>query len=98
MDALKIYTVGELTSYKRPLPELPRRIGIVTSPQAAALQDILNVLRRRYPLADVVLSPTQVQGEGAGRQVAAAIMALNALESDEAVDVIIVARGGGSIE
>lgn len=83
---------------KRPLPELPRRIGLVTSPQAAALQDILNVLRRRYPLAEVMLSPTQVQGEGAGRQVAAAIMALNALAEDEAVDVIIVARGGGSIE
>jgi exodeoxyribonuclease VII large subunit len=83
---------------KRPLPVLPRRIGLVTSPQAAALQDILNVLGRRYPLAEVVLSPTQVQGDGAARQVAAAIMALNGLEGDEAVDVIIVARGGGSIE
>jgi exodeoxyribonuclease VII large subunit len=83
---------------KRPLPPLPRRIGLVTSPQAAALQDMLNVLGRRYPLAEVVLSPTQVQGDGAARQVAAAILALNALEGDEAVDVIIVARGGGSIE
>ena len=83
---------------KRPLPEFPRRIGIVTSPQAAALQDILNVLGRRYPLAEVVLSPTQVQGDGASRQIAGAIAALNALEGDEAVDIIIVARGGGSIE
>ena len=83
---------------KRPIPVLPHRIGLVTSPQAAALQDILNVLARRYPLAEVVLSPTQVQGEGSARQVARAIAALNALEGDEAVDVIIVARGGGSIE
>src|SRR5256714_7743190 len=83
---------------KRALPEMPRRIGIVTSPQAAALQDILNVLGRRYPLADVVLSPTQVQGESAPRQIATAITALNLLEGDEAVDVIIVARGGGSLE
>jgi exodeoxyribonuclease VII large subunit len=83
---------------KRALPIFPRRIGLVTSPQAAALQDILNVLRRRYPLAEVVLAPTQVQGDGAGRQVATAISALNAAEGDEAVDVIIVARGGGSIE
>lgn len=83
---------------KRSIPALPRRIGLVTSPQAAALQDILNVLSRRYPLAEVVLSPTPVQGEGAARQIAGAIGALNALEDEEAVDVIIVARGGGSIE
>jgi exodeoxyribonuclease VII large subunit len=83
---------------KRPIPQLPNRIGIVTSPQAAALQDILNVLSRRYPLAEIILAPTQVQGEGASRQIAAAIGALNKLEADEAVDVIIVARGGGSIE
>lgn len=86
------------TDRKRPLPLLPRRIGIVTSPQAAALQDILNVLGRRYPLGEVVLSPTQVQGEGASRQIARAITALNAMEGDEAVDLMIVARGGGSIE
>ena len=83
---------------KRPLPPLPRRIGIVTSPQAAALQDILTVLSRRYPLAEVMLAPTQVQGDGASRQIASAIASLNTLEGDEAVDVIIVARGGGSIE
>lgn len=83
---------------KRPLPVLPRRIGIVTSPQAAALQDILTVLDRRYPLAEVVLAPAQVQGDGAPRQVASAIAALNLMPADESPDVIIVARGGGSIE
>ncbi len=80
---------------KRPLPPLPHRIGVVTSPTAAALRDILNVLGRRYPLAEVLLSPTQVQGEAAPMQIAAAIEALNA-RSD--VDVIIIARGGGSLE
>lgn len=83
---------------KRPLPLMPRRIGVVTSPQAAALQDILNVLARRYPIAEVLLSPAQVQGDGAARQIATAIAALNSLQDDEAVDLIIVARGGGSIE
>lgn len=83
---------------KRPIPLMPRRIGVVTSPQAAALQDILTVLGRRWPVAEVILSPTQVQGDGAARQVAGAIAALNQLEDDEAVDLIIVARGGGSIE
>ncbi|HEY0068709.1 MAG TPA: exodeoxyribonuclease VII large subunit [Chloroflexia bacterium] len=83
---------------KRPIPILPRRIGLVTSPQAAALQDILTVLGRRWPIAEVVLSPTQVQGDGAAHQVAGAIAALNQMEGDEAVDLIIVARGGGSIE
>jgi exodeoxyribonuclease VII large subunit len=80
---------------KRPLPPLPRRIGVVTSPTAAALRDILNVLGRRYPLAEVLLSPTQVQGDAAPLQIVAAIKALNALSD---VDVIIIARGGGSLE
>ncbi len=83
---------------KRELPAMPHRIGIVTSPNAAALQDILNVLGRRYPIAEVVLAPTQVQGEGAARQIAGAITALNLLDESEAVDLMIVARGGGSIE
>jgi exodeoxyribonuclease VII large subunit len=80
---------------KRPLPALPRRIGVVTSPTAAALRDILNVLGRRYPLAEVLLSPTQVQGDAAPPQIVAAIEALNERED---VDVIIIARGGGSLE
>jgi exodeoxyribonuclease VII large subunit len=80
---------------KRPLPTFPRRIGVVTSPVGAALRDILNVLRRRYPLAEVILSPTQVQGEDAPPQI---VSALGALSQVEDVDVIILARGGGSLE
>ena len=80
---------------KRPLPGFPRCIGVVTSPTAAALRDILNVLGRRYPLASVLLSPTQVQGDAAPPQIVTALDALN--ERDD-VDVIIVARGGGSLE
>ena len=80
---------------KRPLPSFPRCIGVVTSPTAAALRDILNVLGRRYPLARVLLSPTQVQGDAAPPQIVAALAALNARDD---VDVIIVARGGGSLE
>jgi exodeoxyribonuclease VII large subunit len=68
---------------------------VVTSPNAAAFQDILKVLSRRYPLAEVVLSPTLVQGSEAPPQIAAAIKLINMLEG---VDVVIVARGGGSIE
>ena len=80
---------------KRPLPALPRRIGLVTSIDGAALRDIVRVLRRRYPNAHLVISPTRVQGEGAGREVAHAIRKVARVE---AVDVIIVARGGGSLE
>jgi exodeoxyribonuclease VII large subunit len=80
---------------KRPLPRFPRRIGVVTSPIGAVFRDILNVLRRRYPLAEVVLAPTAVQGEGAPEGIVAALQALNSLGD---VDVIIVARGGGSLE
>ena len=80
---------------KRPLPPFPRRLGVVTSLTAAALKDIVNVLRRRYPLVEVVLSPTLVQGDEAPSQIVAAIEALNE-QTD--VDAIIVARGGGSLE
>jgi exodeoxyribonuclease VII large subunit len=80
---------------KRLLPRFPQRIGIVTSPTAAALRDVLNVLRRRYPLAEVLLSPTPVQGDDAPPQIVAALEALNARDD---VDVIIIARGGGSLE
>jgi exodeoxyribonuclease VII large subunit len=79
---------------KRPLPAFPRRIGVVTSPDAAALRDILNVLRRRYPLAQVILSPTPVQGELAPPQIVAALEAL----ARQPVEVIILTRGGGSLE
>ena len=80
---------------KRPLPELPQKIGIVTSASGAALQDILNTLRRRYPLAEVVLAPCAVQGEEAIPQIIASISALN---SEPGIDVLILARGGGSLE
>jgi len=83
---------------KRPLPSFPRRIGVVTSPAAAALRDILNVLSRRYPLAELLLAPTLVQGDDAPPQIVAAIEALNERADADGVDVIIVARGGGSLE
>jgi exodeoxyribonuclease VII large subunit len=82
-------------SRKRPLPALPRRIGLVTSLDGAALRDIIRVLRRRYPNAHLVISGTRVQGEGAGREIAHAI---RKVERIDAVDVIILARGGGSLE
>jgi exodeoxyribonuclease VII large subunit len=81
-------------SRKRELPALPRRIGLVTSPTGAALRDIITVLGRRYPLAEVVLAGCQVQGDGAAETIVQALYALYAQE----IDVIIVARGGGSIE
>ena len=80
---------------KRPLPALPRKIGIVTSLDGAALRDILNVLGRRHPNAHVIISPTRVQGEGAAKEIARGLRHLGHLPD---VDVIIVARGGGSIE
>jgi len=80
---------------KRPLPRFPRRIGVVTSPDAAALRDVLNVLGRRYPLAEVLLAPTLVQGKEAPPQIVAALEALNMRDD---VDVILLVRGGGSLE
>ena len=80
---------------KRPLPVFPKVVGVVTSPTGAVFHDIQNVLSRRYPLARLVLSPTQVQGEGAAANIASA---LEALDRDGGCDVIIVARGGGSLE
>jgi len=80
---------------KKPIPTLPRRIGIVTSPQAAALRDILNVLLRRHHTAGILIFPAQVQGEAASAEVSAGVRYFNKARS---VDVIIVARGGGSAE
>lgn len=80
---------------KRPLPAWPHRIGIVTSPTGAALQDMLNVLRRRYPMVEVILAPTPVQGEEAPGKITAALREINRLEQP---DLIILARGGGSLE
>jgi exodeoxyribonuclease VII large subunit len=83
---------------KRPLPFLPRRIGIVTSPQGAAVRDIITVLDRRFPGLPVLIYPAKVQGAGSAEEVAAGIDALNALAEDQEIDVLIVGRGGGSVE
>jgi exodeoxyribonuclease VII large subunit len=80
---------------KKPIPTLPRRIGIVTSPQAAALRDILNILLRRHHTAGILIFPAQVQGEAASAEVSAGVRYFNKARN---VDVIIVARGGGSAE
>ena len=82
-------------SRKRPIPKLPYKIGIVTSPTGAAIRDMINVLGRRFPYADVILYPALVQGEGAPLQICEGIRYFNAARS---VDVIIVGRGGGSME
>jgi exodeoxyribonuclease VII large subunit len=80
---------------KRPLPPFPRRIGLATSPTGAAIRDIFTVLARRWPLLQVILAPTQVQGADAPPQIVAA---LEALYRRDDLDLIIVARGGGSLE
>ncbi|MGB9429793.1 MAG: exodeoxyribonuclease VII large subunit [Gammaproteobacteria bacterium] len=81
--------------HKQPLPELPRCIGVVTSPSGAALRDILSVIRRRYALARVIVYPAPVQGEGAAQKIAAMIRTVSARAE---CDVLIVSRGGGSLE
>jgi exodeoxyribonuclease VII large subunit len=80
---------------KRPLPRLPARVGVVTSPVGAAIHDILRVIEQRAPWTTVVLSPTRVQGDGAELEIAAA---LRRLTEHGGVDVVIVGRGGGSVE
>jgi exodeoxyribonuclease VII large subunit len=80
---------------KRSLPTWPRRIGVVTSPTGAVWQDIRNVIRRRYPLVDIVLSPAAVQGEASAPSVATALQRLYRVPG---IDVVIIARGGGSLE
>ncbi len=80
---------------KRPLPRFPRRIGVVTSPDGAALRDILRVVGRRFGDVHIVLAPARVQGDGAAAELAQGVRELNALGG---VDVIIVGRGGGSLE
>jgi exodeoxyribonuclease VII large subunit len=80
---------------KRPLPRFPARIGVVTSPQAAALRDVLTTLERRMPGLGVIIYPTPVQGEGAGARIAQAVSTASARAE---VDVLLICRGGGSIE
>jgi len=80
---------------KRALPALPRKIGVVTSLEGAAVRDIIKVLRRRYANAHIVIRPARVQGEGAALEIARAMAAIGKVKE---VDVVIVGRGGGSIE
>jgi len=80
---------------KRPLPFLPKKIGLVTSPTGAAIRDLLTVIRRRFPNVNIVIAPVLVQGQGAADDICSAISHLNRLND---LDVIIVGRGGGSIE
>lgn len=80
---------------KKPIPRLPRRIGIITSPRGAALHDMLNVLRRRHESVGVLIFPAQVQGDAAASEVATGVKYFNKANN---VDVIVVARGGGSLE
>lgn len=82
-------------SLKKPLPLLPVRVGIITSPTGAALRDMLRILRRRNPAVDILIAPCQVQGEGAAADIA---RALDKLNRHGGVDVILCGRGGGSIE
>src|SRR3954466_12178859 len=84
---------------KRALPKFPKRIGIITSPSGAAIRDMLNVLRRRAPNVQVLVNPVRVQGIGASAEIATAIKELGRPnESWEPIDLIVLARGGGSIE
>ena len=85
---------------KRPLPRFPQRIGLVTSPTGAAIRDVLHVMQRRNPTVEIILAPCAVQGAGAAAEIAAAIALLNrwAQESPAPLDVILLTRGGGSLE
>ena len=80
---------------KRPIPAFPNRIGVVTSPTGAAVEDIKQILKRRYPIAEVILAPVLVQGAGAAPQIVEAIRRFNQIRD---IDVLIVGRGGGSLE
>lgn len=81
--------------FKEPIPRFPERIGVATAPTGAAVRDIINVITRRYPMAEIVIYPTLVQGSGAKESIVRAIEFFNI---DKSVDTIIVGRGGGSIE
>ncbi len=81
--------------HKKPLPPYPEKVGVITSPTGAAVRDIINVLGRRFPYAEIVFCPVLVQGEGAHLQLTDAV---NLFNSEGAADVIIIGRGGGSIE
>jgi len=81
--------------YKQPIPKFPKKIGVLTSPTGAAVKDIINIVNRRYPLCDIIVYPTLVQGEYAKKSIVDQLIKAN---NDNLVDVIILGRGGGSIE
>jgi exodeoxyribonuclease VII large subunit len=81
--------------HKKTIPFLPEKIGVVTSPTGAVIRDILNITKRRFPMADILIAPVRVQGNDAASEI---IQALRNLQSHGAVDVIVIARGGGSLE
>jgi exodeoxyribonuclease VII large subunit len=81
--------------YKKSIPFLPKKIGVVTSPTGAVIKDILNITKRRFPVADILIAPVRVQGDEAAAEI---IQALRNLHSQGTVDVIVIARGGGSLE
>lgn len=82
-------------AHKKPLPKFPKTIGVITSPTGAAIQDITNIIRRRFPSADIVLAPVLVQGESAPEQL---VCAVNKFSASKIADVVIIGRGGGSAE
>lgn len=81
--------------HKKPIPQMPSKIGVISSPTGAAVQDVLNVLGRRFPLVEIMFAGVKVQGDGSAEQICDAIEKINQIN---AVDVIIIARGGGSAE
>ena len=92
----KLFEAGMFDdSHKKPIPKYPEHVGVVTSETGAALHDIVSVLTRRYPLAEIVFEPVQVQGDAAAGQICQAI---KKLDDEKKCDVIIIGRGGGSIE
>ncbi len=82
-------------AHKKPIPKIPFKVGVITSPTGAAVQDIRNILSRRFPLAEIILRPVLVQGVGAPAQLTEAV---NEFSESRSADVLIIARGGGSIE
>lgn len=82
-------------AHKKPLPKFPKTIGVITSPTGAAVQDITNIIRRRFPSADIVLAPVLVQGESAPEQL---VRAVNKFSASKIADVVIIGRGGGFAE
>lgn len=82
-------------AHKKPIPKFPKTVGVITSATGAAVQDILNIITRRFPSVDIVLCPVLVQGDGAAEQL---VNAINTFNDNDCADVIIIGRGGGSIE